>query len=87
MIGRQFAKDAFFLEKLDIGNIKKKTASIINTINELEHYKYLNINLLKKSIFTALSNISNSKKVKKEISVINNYSGLLNYFERNAIWS
>ena len=87
MIGRQFAKDAFFLEKLDLENVKKKTASIINTINELEHYKYLNINLLKKSIFTALSNISNSKKVKKEISVINNYSGLLNYFERNAIWS
>ena len=46
-----------------------------------------NINLLKKSIFTALSNISNSKKVKKEISVIDNYCGLLNYFERNAIWS
>ena len=87
MIGRQFAKDAFFLEKLDLKNIEKKTTSIINTINELEHYKYLNINLLKKSIFTALSNISNSKKVKKEISVINNYSGLLNYFERNAIWS
>ena len=77
----------FFLEKLDLENVKKKTASIINTINELEHYKYLNINLLKKSIFTALSNISNSKKVKKEISVIDNYSGLLNYFERNAIWS
>lgn len=87
MIGRQFAKDAFFLEKLDLENVKKKTASIINTINELEHYKYLNINLLKKSIFTALSNISNSKKVKKEISVIDNYSGLLNYFERNAIWN
>ena len=87
MIGRQFAKDAFFLEKLDLENIKRKTTLIINTINELEHYKYLNINLLKKSIFTALSNISNSKKVKKEISVIDNYSGLLNYFERNAIWS
>jgi len=80
-------RKTLFLEKLDLENVKKKTASIINTINELEHYKYLNINLLKKSIFTALSNISNSKKVKKEISVINNYSGLLNYFERNAIWS
>ena len=68
-------------------SIKRKTTLIINTINELEHYKYLNINLLKKSIFTALSNISNSKKVKKEISVIDNYGGLINYFERNAIWS
>ncbi len=71
MIGRQFTKDAFFLEKFDLENVKKKkTASIINTINELEHYKYLNINLLKKSIFTALSNISNSKKVKKKSQLL-----------------
>ena len=61
MIGRQFAKDALFLEKLKLEKINDKTSLVLDSIKELDNYKYLNINLLKKSLFTLINNISNSK--------------------------
>ena len=70
MIGRQFAKDALFLEKLKLEKINDKTSLVLASIKELDNYKYLNINLLKKSLFTLINNISNSKGIKKDISII-----------------
>ena len=87
MIGRQFAKDALFLEKLKLEKINDKTSLVLDTIKELDNYKYLNINLLKKSLFTLINNISNSKGIKKDISIIDNTKDLLNYIERKIIWT
>ena len=87
MIGRQFAKDALFLEKLKIEKINDKTSLVLDSIKELDNYKYLNINLLKKSLFTLINNISNSKGIKKDISLIDNTKDLLNYIERKIIWT
>ena len=87
MIGRQFAKDALFLEKLKLEKIKDKTSLVSDSIKELDNYKYLNINLLKKSLFTLINNISNSKGIKKDISIIDNTKDLLNYIERKIIWT
>ena len=86
MIGRQFAKDLLFLEKLKLEEIKEKKSLVIKSIKEFDNYKYLNLNLLKKSLFTLINNISNSKKIKKDISVIQSSNDLLNYFERNIDW-
>ena len=85
MIGRQFAKDALFLEKLKLEKINDKTSLVLDSIKELDNYKYLNINLLKKSLFTLINNISNSKGIKKDISIIDNIKDLLNYIERKII--
>ena len=87
MIGRQFAKDALFLEKLKLEKINDKTSLVLDSIKELDNYKYLNINLLKKSLFTLINNISNSKGIKKDISIIDNSKDLLNYIERKIIWT
>ena len=87
MIGRQFAKDALFLEKLKLEKINDKTSLVFNSIKELENYKYLNINILKKSLYTLINNISNSKGIKKDISIIENTKDLLNYIERKIIWN
>ena len=87
MIGRQFAKDALFLEKLKLEKINDKTSLVLDSIKELDNYKYLNINLLKKSLFTLINNISNSKSIKKDISIIDNTKDLLNYIERKIIWT
>ena len=87
MIGRQFAKDALFLEKLKLEKINNKTSLVLDSIKELDNYKYLNINLLKKSLFTLINNISNSKGIKKDISIIDNTKDLLNYIERKIIWT
>ena len=87
MIGRQFAKDALFLEKLKLEKINDKTSLVSDSIRELDNYKYLNINLLKKSLFTLINNISNSKGIKKDISIIDNTKDLLNYIERKIIWT
>ena len=70
MIGRQFSKDALFLEKLKLEKINDKTSLVLDSIKELDNYKYLNINLLKKSLFTLINNISNSKGIKNDISII-----------------
>ena len=87
MIGRQFAKDALFLEKLKLEKINDKTSLVLDSIKELDNYKYLNINLLKKSLFTLINDISNSKGIKKDISIIDNTKDLLNYIERKIIWT
>ena len=88
MIGRQFAKDALFLEKLKLEKINDKTSLVLDSIKELDNnYKYLNINLLKKSLYTLINNISNSKGIKKDISIIENTKDLLNYIERKIIWT
>ena len=87
MIGRQFAKDALFLEKLKLEKINDKTSLVLDSIKELDNYKYLNINLLKKSLFTLINNISNSKGIKKDISLIDNTKDLLNYIEGKIIWT
>ena len=87
MIGRQFAKDALFLEKLKLEKINDKTSLVLDSIKELDNYKYLNINLLKKSLFTLINNISNSKSIKKDISIIDNTKDLLNYIERKIVWT
>ena len=87
MIGRQFSKDALFLEKLKLEKINDKTSLVLDSIKELDNYKYLNINLLKKSLFTLINNISNSKGIKKDISLIDNTKDLLNYIERKIIWT
>ena len=87
MIGRQFAKDALFLEKLKLEKINDKTSLVLDSIKELDNYKYLNINLLKKSLFTLINDISNSKGIKKDISIIDNIKDLLNYIERKIIWT
>tara|TARA_B100001564_G_scaffold93590_1_gene76295 strand:- start:689 stop:1615 length:927 start_codon:yes stop_codon:yes gene_type:complete len=87
MIGRQFAKDALFLEKLKLEKINDKTSLVLDSIKELDNYKYLNINLLKKSLYTLINNISNSKGIKKDISIIDNTKDLLNYIERKIIWT
>ena len=87
MIGRQFAKDALFLEKLKLEKINDKTSLVLDSIKELDNYKYLNINLLKKSLYTLINNTSNSKGIKKDISIIDNTKDLLNYIERKIIWT
>ena len=87
MIGRQFSKDALFLEKLKLEKINDKTSLVFNSIKELENYKYLNINLLKKSLYTLINNVSNSKAIKKDISIIENTKDLHNYIERKIIWT
>ena len=87
MIGRNFTKDALFLEKLKLEKINDKTSLVLDSIKELDNYKYLNINLLKKSLFTLINNISNSKGIKKDISIIDNTKDLLNYIERKIIWT
>ena len=87
MIGRQFAKDALFLEKLKLEKINDKTSLVLDSIKELDNYKFLNINLLKKSLYTLINNISNSKGIKKDISIIDNTKDLLNYIERKIIWT
>ena len=87
MIGRHFTKDALFLEKLKLEKINDKTSLVLDSIKELDNYKYLNINLLKKSLFTLINNISNSKGIKKDISIIDNTKDLLNYIERKIIWT
>ncbi len=87
MIGRQFTKDALFLEKLKLEKINDKTSLVLDSIKELDNYKYLNINLLKKSLYTLINNISNSKGIKKDISIIDNTKDLLNYIERKIIWT
>ncbi len=87
MIGRQFTKDALFLEKLKLERINDKTSLVFNSIKELDNYKLLNINLLKKSLYTLVNNIPNSKGIKKDISIIDNIKDLLNYIERKIIWT
>ena len=68
MIGRQFANDLLFIEKLGLIEIDNKIQIISDYLDNFEDYKYLNLNLLKKAIFTLLSKVNGAKKIKKDIS-------------------
>ena len=48
MIGRQFANDLLFIEKLGLIEIDNKIKIISDYLDNFEDYKYLNLNLLKK---------------------------------------
>ena len=87
MIGRQFAKDLTFLEKFSIYKIKDKQISIGKFFNEIKDYKFLNLNLIKKSLFTILTNIPNAKNVRNNISKFQDIDSLEEYFVDSKIWN
>jgi tRNA-dihydrouridine synthase A len=85
MIGRQFANDLLFIEKLGLIEIDNKSQIISDYLDSFENYKYLNLNLLKKAIFTLLSKVKGAKKIKKDISEADSIIKIKNIFERNQI--
>ena len=87
MIGRQFAKDLLFLEKLSMHKIKNKQEAVNKFFNDIEDYKFLNLNLIKKSLFTILTNIPNAKNVRNDISTFKDIHLLHRYFESSPIWN
>ena len=87
MIGRQFANDLLFIEKLGLIEIDNKSQIIADYLDSFENYKYLNLNLLKKAIFTLLSKVKGAKKIKKDISEADSIIKIKNIFERNQIWN
>jgi tRNA-dihydrouridine synthase A len=87
MIGRQFANDLLFIEKLGLIEIDNKGQIISDYLDSFENYKYLNLNLLKKAIFTLLSKVKGAKKIKKDISEADSIIKIKNIFERNQIWN
>jgi len=87
MIGRQFANDLLFIEKLGLIEIDNKGQIIADYLDSFENYKYLNLNLLKKAIFTLLSKVKGAKKIKKDISEADSIIKIKNIFERNQIWN
>ena len=86
MIGRQFSKDILFIEKMDLQELKNKKISVLKFLSEVNTHKFTNINLIKKSTYTLLNNLPNSKFIKKEISNIKNIDLLSSYFEETKIW-
>jgi tRNA-dihydrouridine synthase len=87
MIGRQFANDLLFIEKLGLIEIDNKIQIISDYLDNFEDYKYLNLNLLKKTIFTLLSKVNGAKKIKKDISEADNIIKVKKIFESNQIWN
>lgn len=87
MIGRQFANDLLFIEKLGLIEIDNKIQIISDYLDNFEDYKYLNLNLLKKAIFTLLSKVNGAKKIKKDISEADNIIKVKKIFESNQIWN
>ena len=87
MIGRQFAKDILFPEKIGLYQIKDKKTAILKSINEFNSHKFFNLNLIKKSIFTLLNDIPNSKNIRKEITIMEDINSLQSYFESNELWN
>ena len=87
MIGRQFVKDLTFLEKLSICKIQNKQTSINKFFKEIKNYKFLNLNLIKKSLFTILTNIPNAKNVRNNISKFQDIDNLEEYFVDSKIWN
>ena len=87
MIGRQFAKDLIFLEKLSLHKIKDKQLSISNFFKDIKDYKFLNLNLIKKSLFTILTNMPNAKNIRNDISKLKNIDTLNEYFVDPSIWN
>ena len=86
MIGRQFSKDILFIEKIGLQELKNKQISILKFLSDVKLHKFTNINLIKKSIYTLLNNLPNSKLIKKEISNIKKLDLLSSYFEEAKIW-
>ncbi len=86
MIGRQFSKDILFIEKMGMHDLKNKQKSVLKFLSDINSHKFININLIKKSIYTLLNNLPNSKFVRKEISNIKNLDLLSSYFEEAKIW-
>ena len=87
MIGRQFANDLLFIEKLGLVVIENKIQIISDYLDNFEDYKYLNLNLLKKAIFTLFSEVTGAKKIKKDISEADSIIKVKNIFESNQIWN
>ena len=87
MIGRQFANDLLFIEKLGLVVIENKIQIISDYLDNFEDYKYLNLNLLKKAIFTLLSKVNGAKKIKKDVSEADSIIKVKNIFESNQIWN
>ena len=87
MIGRQFAKDLIFLEKLSLYKIKDKQLSISNFFKDIKDYKFLNLNLIKKSLFTILTNMPNAKNIRNDISKLKDIDTLNEYFVDPSIWN
>jgi len=87
MIGRQFASDLLFVEKLGLIKIDNKKQIISDCLDSFEKYQYLNLNLLKKAIFTLLTKVNGAKKIKKDISEADSIIKIKNIFESNQIWN
>ena len=87
MIGRQFAKDLLFIEKIGLIKIDNKKQIISDYLDSFEKYQYLNLNLLKKAIFTVLTKVKGAKKIKKDISEADSIIKIKNIFESNQIWN
>jgi len=87
MIGRQFANDLLFVEKIGLIKIDNKKQIISDYLDSFEKYQYLNLNLLKKAIFTLLTKVKGAKKIKKDISEADSIIKIKNIFERNQIWN
>ena len=87
MIGRQFANDLLFVEKIGLIKIDNKKQIISDYLDSFEKYQYLNLNLLKKAIFTLLTKVKEAKKIKKDISEADSIIKIKNIFESNQIWN
>ena len=87
MIGRQFANDLLFVEKIGLIKIDNKKQIISDCLDSFEKYQYLNLNLLKKAIFTLLTKVKGAKKIKKDISEADSIIKIKNIFESNQIWN
>ena len=87
MIGRQFANDLLFVEKIGLIKIDNKKQIISDCLDSFEKYQYLNLNLLKKAIFTLLTKVNGAKKIKKDISEADSIIKIKNIFESNQIWN
>ena len=87
MIGRQFASDLLFVEKIGLIKIDNKKQIISDCLDSFEKYQYLNLNLLKKAIFTLLTKVKGAKKIKKDISEADSIIKIKNIFESNQIWN
>ena len=87
MIGRQFANDLLFVEKIGLIKIDNKKQIISDYLDSFEKYQYLNLNLLKKAIFTVLTKVKGAKKIKKDISEADSIIEIKNIFESNQIWN
>ena len=87
MVGRQFAKDLLFIEKIGLHEIKNKKELILKSLIQFQSHKLFNLNLVKKSLFTLLYKIPNSKNIRNNIVLIKNIDQLYDYFESNVIWN